>query len=148
MGVRVYVVLAWLLGGLSLSAQSWDGLKQLKAGDRVSVLDNTGKEHKGMFTAVSADAISLETGKGQESVERPRVRRVEVRSSSRRMRNVLIGVAVGVAVGVTVDQTLGAYFRNETGESGGARAISYVAPIAAFGGLGALPANRTVYRAR
>jgi hypothetical protein len=30
---------------------------------------------------------------------------------------------------------LGAYFRNETGETSGTRAITYIVPIAIFGGL-------------
>lgn len=145
---RAHIVFAWLLFGLSLSAQSWDGLRGLKPGVRVNVLDAAGQEHKGTFTAVSDDAISLETGQGQVSIERLRVRRIQVRSNSRRTRNIFLGVAIGVAVGVTVDQTVGAYLRNESGESGGARAVSYVAPIALFGGLGAIPAYRTVYRAR
>jgi hypothetical protein len=123
-------------------------LTGLKPGVRVNVLDSSGEEHRGTFTAVSDAAISLETGKGQISIERPRVRRIQVRSNSRRTRNVLLGVAIGVTVGVIVDQTAGAYLRNESGESSGARAVSYIAPIALFGGLGAIPAYRTVYRAR
>lgn len=145
---QAHIALAWFLCGLSLFAQSWDGLHGLKPGERVNVLDAAGQEHKGTFAAVSDDAISLDTAKGQVAIGRPQVRRVQVRSSSRRVRNLLIGVAVGAAVGATVDQTLGVYFRNESGESAGTRAVSYVAPIALFGGLGALPAYRTVYRAR
>src|SRR5882724_8810979 len=117
---RAHVVVAWLLCGLSLSAQPWDRLHGLKPGERVYVLDTAGQENKGTFTAVSDDAISLQTIKGQVSIERPKVRWVQVRSNSRRTRNILLGVAIGVAVGVTVDQTLGAYYRNESGQSGGA----------------------------
>ena len=64
------------------------------------------------------------------------------------MRNVLIGAGIGVALGVTIDQTLGAYFRNEAGENDGARALTYIAPIAIFSAIGAaLPSYRTIYRA-
>jgi hypothetical protein len=148
MGMHTLGVLTLLASGLPLSAQSWDALRELKPGDAISVLDTTGHERKGGFTGYSADAIALQTGGGEVSIERPRVRRVQVRSKARRTRNALIGVAIGVAVSVAVDQTLGAYLRNEGGQSGGGRAVTYIAPIALFGGVGALPAYRTVYRAR
>jgi hypothetical protein len=81
------------------------------------------------------------------AIERNKVRRVQVRSGARRVRNLVIGAAIGLAVGVTVDQTVGAYLRNETGDSG--RGITYAAPIVVFGGIGAaLPGYRTVYRMR
>jgi hypothetical protein len=134
--------------GVPLSAQSWDALRALKPGDAVNVLDTTGKERKGGFTAFSTDAISLQTRGGEVSIERARVRRVQVRSNALRARIAVIGVGIGVAVGVAVDQTLGAYLRNEGGQSGGGRAVTYIAPIALFGGLGALPAYRTIYRVR
>jgi hypothetical protein len=134
---------------LPVSAQLWEVVQGLKTGDRVAIVDTAGQEHKGLFAGASPAAISVETAKGQEAIERPQVRRVQVRSRSRRVRNVLIGVAIGVAVGVVVDQTAGTYLRNESGESGGTRAVSYVAPIALFGGIGAaLPGWRTVYRVR
>ena len=90
----------------------------------------------------------MSTRKGEVSIERARVRRVEVRSASRRTMNALIGAGVGVAVGAVLDQSLGALFRNETGEGGGQRALTYLAPAAVFGGIvAAFPAYRTVYRA-
>src|ERR1051325_8491367 len=101
---RPRLILVLLVFVFSLSAQSWDALNGLKPGDRISILEMAGKEHKGDFTAVSAEAISLKTSKGEVAVERARVRRVEVRSSSRRLRNTLIGVAIGVTLGVVVDQ--------------------------------------------
>lgn len=141
-------VLTLLACGLPLSAQSWDALRELKPGEAISVLDTTGHQRKGAFTAFSTDAIKLQTGGGEVSIENARVRRVQVRSKARRVRNAVIGLAIGVAVGVAVDQTLGTYLRNEGGQSGGGRAVTYIAPIALFGGLGALPAYRTLYRAR
>ena len=127
----------------SLHAQSWDSLRAVQ-GQHVKVTDSSGATHKGVCQTVSADAITLE---GTAAIERGKVRRVEVRSGARRVRNAVIGVAIGVAVGVTVDHTVGTYMRNETGDS--ARAVTYVAPIALFGGIGAaLSGYRTVYRVR
>lgn len=147
MTVPPRLMLMLLVCGLPLFPQAWDALQGLQAGDRIKVLDNAGQELKGAFTAVSAESISLKSGNRDAAIERLRVRRVQLRSSSRRVRNILIGVGVGLAVGVTVDQTVGTYLRNETGESG--RALTYVAPIALFGGIAAaLPTYRTVYRVR
>lgn len=146
---RIIPVLVLLLSGLSLRAQPWDTLRELKPGDRIKAVDTAGETHTGAFVAFSDAAISLRTGAGEVAVERARIRRIQVRSGSRRGRNALIGAAIGAAIGASVDQTLGAYFRNESGDLAGARVITYVAPIAIFGGLGAaFPGYRTVYRTR
>ena len=141
------VILTLLACGLPLCGQSWDVLRGLYPGDRIKILDNAGQEFKGAFTSATADSISMKSDNRELAIERPRVRRVQVRASSRRVRNILIGVGLGLAVGVTVDQTVGTYLRNEAGES--RRALTYIAPIALCAGIGAaLPAYRTVYRMR
>ena len=138
--------LALMLAGAPLAAQSWDALRGLE-GHHVKVMDTGGEERKGICDSISADSIALQNGKGRVVVERSKVRRVQVRSGARRVRNILIGAAIGVAVGLTVDQTVGAYLRNETGDSG--RGITYAAPIVVFGGIGgALSGYRTIYRVR
>jgi hypothetical protein len=146
MRTRLLLFLLLFVGSLPLYAQSWEDLRGLKTGDRIRVRDTAGREHKGKFAAVSAEAISLQTEEGSTMIERPRVERVRVSSGSRRIRNTVIGAAVGVAVGVAVDQTLGTRLRNEGNGSG--RAATYLAPIGIFGGLGAArSAWRTAYRA-
>jgi len=143
------VFLAFVSCAIPLAAQSWDALSSLKPGDSVKILDAGGREQGGAFRAVSAAAISIATGKGGVAMERTRVRRVQVKSSSRRVRNAVIGAAIGIAVGLVIDQTLGVYLRNEAGEGSGARALTYIAPIGLFGGIGAAASGyRTVYRAR
>jgi len=143
------VILVLLACGLPLCGQSWETLRGLKPGERVKVQDSAGQEYSGTLRTVSADAISVETGKGEVAIEKAKVRTVKVRSSGRRVRNLVIGAAIGVAIGVTVDNTLGTYMRNEAGEEAGTRAATYIAPIAVFGGIGAaLPGYRTIYRAR
>lgn len=137
-----------LLGcGVPLGAQSWDTLRGLNPGDPIKVVDRAGQEHKGTFAAVSEAVLSVQTHDGAVAFDRARVRRVQVRSSSRRLRHILIGAAIGLAVGVAVDQTVGTYLRNESGDS--YRAATYIAPIAIFGGIGAaVSPYHTVYRAR
>src|SRR5438045_5508245 len=115
--VRISLVLLYF--AIPLAAQSWDVVRGLKAGDLIKVQDTAGKEQKGRFRSASADAISIETGKKEVSIERAKVRRVQVKSGSRRMRNVTIGAGIGFAVGLITDQTLGTYLRNEYGEGGG-----------------------------
>src|SRR5690348_1641270 len=129
----VRILLALLSCAIPLWAQSWDNLTSLKPGDSVKVLDTAGHEQKGSFKAASAQAISIASRHGEVAIERSRVRRVQIKSSSRRGRNAVIGVAIGLALGLVVDQTLGAYFRNEAGESDGVRALTYIAPIGLFG---------------
>jgi hypothetical protein len=127
---------ALLLAGAPLAAQSWDALRGLE-GHHIKVLD----------VGVSADSIAVQDGKNRIVMDRTKVKRVQVRSGARRVRNIAIGAAIGVAIGLTIDQTVGTYLRNETGDSG--RGITYAAPIVAFGGIGAaLSAYRTVYRVR
>jgi len=134
---------------IALGAQSWEDLSGLKPGDRVKVKDASGKEYKGSFRALSADAITIETRNKELSVERARVRRVQIASSSRRLRHFAIGAGIGFALGLITDQTLGAFLRNESGEGTGARALTYIAPIGLFGGIAAAaPAYKTVYRTR
>jgi hypothetical protein len=121
----------------------------LKPGDYVRVLDTAGEEKKGEFASFSADSISLRTRRGESAVERGKVRLVQVRSGTKRARNLVIGVAIGLAIAVTLDQTVGAYVRNESGDNPGTRGLTYALPIAVSGGIGAVvPGYRTVYRAK
>ena len=125
-------------------AESWEMLRGLKAGDQVMVEDTNHQEVKGRFASVTDDAITVESKQGVVSVDRVKVKKVKLRSASRRARNAAIGAAIGVAVGLAVDQTLGTRLRNESGDGG--RPINYIAPIAGFAALGgAFPAYRTVY---
>src|SRR5215469_13473173 len=71
---------------LSLRAQTWDTLKSLKPGDHVKVQGDAGPEHSGQFRAVTAESITLATEKAEVAIEKAKVRRVKVRSGSRRVR--------------------------------------------------------------
>ena len=100
-----------------LYGQTWEAVTGLQPGDRVQVIDKAGTTYNGSLLSVSGEAIRVMSGKNEVSIERRQVRRVKVRSSSRRLRAALIGIGVGFAIGVTVDQTFGTYLRNESGES-------------------------------
>jgi hypothetical protein len=133
---------------LPLMAQTWNSVQALGPGARVKVREIGGIEHKGNVTAVTPEAISVATGAATLSIERTKVARVQVHGKSRRLRNIAIGAGIGAALAVTVDQTLGTYLRNEGAIGSGGRAITYIAPIGLFGGIGAaLSSYKTIYRA-
>jgi hypothetical protein len=138
---------AFIVCSLPLVAQSWDPVRALATGTTVKVRENGGAEHKGTVTSVTPDVIAIATGRTTVSIEKSKVTRVQVHRRHRRLRNMAIGAAIGVGVAVAVDQTLGAFLRNEGGDSG--RAITYIAPIGLFGAIGAaLSPYRTVYQSR
>jgi hypothetical protein len=113
------VLLALFYGTLTFAAQSWADLRSL---DGIRVQDTAGKEYKGAFRNFSDTAISIDEGGRAVSVERQRVRRVQVKSTARRLHNMAIGAGIGLALGLIADHTLGAYLRNEYSEGDGARA--------------------------
>src|SRR5438045_939983 len=69
---------------LPIQAQSWDVVRGLQPGERVKVREIGGKERKGTVVAVTPEAISLTTGKTPVSLDRSRVKRVQIHSATRR----------------------------------------------------------------
>src|SRR5436305_14368844 len=140
-------LLGVIVCALPVQAQSWDTVRGLQPGERVKVQEIGGEERKRTVTAVTPEAISLATGKTQVSLDRSRVKRVQIHSGTRRARNIAIGAGIGVVLGVVVDQTLGTYLRNEVGDSG--RPLMYVIPIGLGGALGAVMSPyRTIYQVK
>jgi hypothetical protein len=143
--VLLFLVLVLVLGMAQSAQDSWDTLKQLRPGQKIEVVDTSMKSLRGPFVSVSEEAITIEAGKSQESIERAKVVRVSVRDNSHRARNMLLGAGIlgGIALAVAIIP-LGA--SSNEGNSCG----ECVAVIAAgFGGgaaIGALPGSRTVYR--
>jgi len=80
------LLLTVLACSFALQAQSWDALRGLRPGERIKVSDNSRETYSGDFQSVSERSISLAARKGVVEIERGRVRRVEVRASSRRVR--------------------------------------------------------------
>jgi hypothetical protein len=138
-------LLAALLPAQS-TANSWDAVRALPEGAHVKVMVTSGEMIEGNLVSTTEDGMSIQAAQGEIAVERARVRRVQLRSGSRRVRNALIGVGIGVVFGVLLDQTLGVRLRNE---GAGNRAAMYGIPIGLGGALGAAaPGYRTVYRAK
>jgi hypothetical protein len=133
--------------GLAQSSQNnWDNLKQLRAGQKIEVVDSSMKSLRGPFVSVSEEAIVLQVGKSQESIERAKVVRVSVRDNSHRTRNMMIGAAVGVGAGLAITLPLEIQQSNEGNSLGGTMAGVTAALAGAGLGVGAIPGNRTIYR--
>jgi hypothetical protein len=126
---------------------SWGNLKQLRAGQKIEVVDTSMKSLRGPFVSVSEEAITLQVGKSQECIERAKVVRVSVRDNSHRARNMLLGSGIlgGIALAATA-VPLG--ISGNEGTSCGACAAAIAAGFGGGAALGAIPGSRTVYRAK
>ena len=79
---------------------SWNNLKELQPGQMIEVLNTQMKTFRGKFSTFTDNAIMLQQGKGDATVQRAEVVRVSIRDTSRRTRYMLIGAAVGVGGGL------------------------------------------------
>jgi len=139
-----------LVAGFSIAKSSqdkWDNLKELSPGQKIQVVDSNMKTLNGTFVSASGEAISLRTGKGEESVLRSSVVRVSVRDNSHRARNMLM--ASGVIGGIVLIPC--AIVLAQQSNEGNSSTACVGAIAAGFGGgaaLGAIPTNRTIYRVK
>ncbi len=136
----------------------WGNLQQLRAGQRIEVVDTNLKKLKGTFLSFSEEAISLRVKKEKVAVQREEVFRVSLRKKSKRLRNVLIGMAIGAGAGAALaaaensrtcgDQPLVSCFDLDFG------AITYAVLVPVGGAVGAgvgaafPPGYQTIYRAK
>ena len=129
------------------SQTNWDNLKELRAGQKIEVVDSSLKTLKGTFISVSDADISLRAGKSEESVSRANVVRVSVRDTSHRTRNMLLGAAIGGGIAIAATIVPLAANSNE-GNGCGVCIAGIAAGFGAGTALGAIPGNRTVYRVK
>ena len=161
--MRQLALLAMFLGMPVLSLaqtnqNSWDALNTLRPGQRIEVFETNLKNHKGTFSAVTAEAIQLREGepfsRGDISVAIPRqnVMRVTLLDKSHRLRNALIfgGVGAGTGAGISAAATRCPPPNGFSLCGVGRGAIiggSAVLGLLAGGGLGAaIPSHPTIYR--
>lgn len=133
-------------GWAKSSQDNWDNLKELRTGQKIEVVDTNMKTLNGAFVSASDQAISLRTGKGEESILRANVVRVSVRDNSHRSRNMLL--ASGVVGGIALIPS--AIILGQRSNEGNSCSGCVAAIVAGFGGgaaLGAVPTSRTIYRA-
>ena len=142
--VLVFLLLVPAFALAQSAKDSWGNLKQLRAGQKIEVVDTSMKSLRGPLVSVSEEAITLRVGKSQECIERAKVVRVSVRDNSHRARNMLLGSGIlgGIALGVAAIP-LGA-----ASNEGNSCPVCVAVIAAGFGGgagLGAIPGIRTVY---
>jgi len=147
-----WVLLASLLAsGIAIAGTkdpaSWDNLKQLRAGDKIEVIDQSLKSFRGNFACVSDEAISLQSKKESFTIERANVLRVSARNSAKRNRNMLIGAAIGAGAALAIALPVDAVASSSGNSNPGLVAGVTAAAAGAGLGVGATTGNRVVYRA-
>jgi hypothetical protein len=102
----VAVLLAFTLAAYAQStAQDWNSAKTLAAGTEVRVRIQA-RTIRGQIQVVNDDALTVNSGKGQEMFARNDVLQVYVKKKGHRVRNALIGVGVGAGIGVGLALTV------------------------------------------
>ena len=143
----VFLLLVTSFAPAQQARDSWENLKQLRPGQKIEIVDMKMKEFKGEFVSLTDEAIVLRAGKAEQSMPRADIVRVSVRDTSHRTRNMLIGAAVGVGAGLAIMVPLEIQQSNEGNSMTGPMAGAVAALGGAGLGIGAIPGNRTIYRA-
>ncbi len=126
---------------------SWDKLKRLQPGQKVEIVDAKMKTFSGRFVSFTDEAVTVNEGKTEVTVQRADVVRVSVRDNSHRTRNMLLGAAIGggIAIAATIVPLVA------SSNEGNGCGVCAAGIAAGFGGgtaLGMIPSYRTIYRAQ
>jgi hypothetical protein len=125
---------------------AWSGLSALKPGQKIQIVETTGKKHSGTLESVSESTIAIRYPAGEASVPLQDVRSVKL-ITNRRLRNTLIGLVVGGGAGAAIGAAIGPSNGFIIGKG---YAALFVGALGAVGGttVGALlPTHETVYTA-
>jgi hypothetical protein len=149
--VKLLLLVPLLASGIALAGAkhtgSWDNLKQLRAGDKIEVVDQSLRSYRGTFESVSDEAISLRSKKDSFTVERANVLRVSVRDSGKRTRRMLLGAAIGAGAAPAITVPIQVVSSNEGNSSAGLVAGATAGAAGAGLAVGSTMGNRTLYRA-
>jgi hypothetical protein len=80
----------------------WDTVKQLSQGQQIQIVLNDAKSYSGEFHSATDDAISVHMSTGDQTFNRPSIRRISSKGRGHRGRNALIGAAIGAGVGLGI----------------------------------------------
>jgi len=150
--VRFLILTFLLSSGMLMAATkdtgSWDNLKQLRAGDRIEVIDQALGSFRGTFVSVSDEAITLRSkNDSSTTVERAHVLRVSVLDRGKRTRNMMLGAAIGAGVALAITVPFQVMNSNEGNDITGIMAGATAGAAGAGLGIGSTMGNRTLYRA-
>jgi len=81
---------------------NWEHIKQLAPGDEIRVELKDHGSVRGQFEGVTADALMINSRRGQETLTQRTVARVWSERRSHRMRNAMIGLGIGAGAGFGV----------------------------------------------
>ncbi len=126
------------------SEGSWDNINQLRAGQKIQVVQMNLKSQEGKFLGSSETSITLNAAGDEVTIPREDVMRVTLQERPKRLRNALIGAAIGAGAGFALGYAVSAK------EAGGEVELLSVALLATAAGAGAgasLPSYPTLYRA-
>jgi hypothetical protein len=142
--MRLAVLLITVTCVFAADTTQWAGIKELKKGDRVGVVQSDMKRIEGRFESASDDAIIVDGF----TLAKDKVVRVYRRPRMNRAVRAVIGAGIGAAAGGLADGTLGAYLRNE-GHGPDAGVITAIG-AGTFAGIGAVSGGgyKTVYQRR
>ena len=116
----------------SLRAQDkkgdWQALYGLHSGEKIEAVETGMKNHVGIFSTVTEEAIQLREGSDDIGIRKENVARVTALDKSHRLRNALTFAAAGAGTGA---------------------GIGAVAGLLGGAGIGAaIPSHPTIYRAK
>jgi hypothetical protein len=125
----------------------WSGVRDLKKGDRIGVIQSDMKRMEGRFESANDTSITLLTDQ-PVTLTKDAVVRVYRRPRLNRGVRTLIGAGIGAVGGAVLDGTVGLRFRNES--DGPAPGLITGLTAAAGAGLGAASGggHQTVYQRR
>lgn len=72
------------------SKANWKALNDLRAGEKIELVETSMKKHVGTFSAVTEEAIQMREGSNDISIPKASVARVTVLDKSHRLRNSFI----------------------------------------------------------
>jgi len=140
----------------SLRAQDkkadWKALYDLRAGEKVELIETGMKRHVGTFSTVTDEAIQMREGSNDVGIPKENVARVTVLDKSHRLRNAFIFGAVGVGAGVGIGAATSRCSNSTDTFCGIGRSIAVgiggLVGLAGGAGIGAaIPSHPTIYRA-
>ncbi|MBY0504449.1 MAG: hypothetical protein K2X03_11095 [Bryobacteraceae bacterium] len=124
----------------------WGNLTQVASGQRIEVIDMSLKRIRGEFLVSSPEELQVRGSSGVVAMPRAQVFRVSLLEKSKRLRNVLIGVAAGAATGLATGAAVDSSFSED--DEHVAKMLFVPIGIGVGAGLGAaLPGFETIYRA-
>ena len=114
-------------------ASSFDQLSVLvKPGDKVSIVDATGREAEGRIGRLSRDELTLLTRAGARQLREQDVARIRQRRSDSLQNGAIIGAAAGLGYGLAILALMASI-----DDGGGPIPISVVTGMVVFTGVGA-----------